>query len=157
MQVPEMVHEENELVASTDTHLDSAPSTAFLQTPNDPFRSAEETAAIPINSNNPFLSSFSQVGTPLSTVAPGMLQRLELAEAIDSSSSTGHGSASGSGGGDRDPEAIPEVDEMNGDMMEMELDEQRMRTEEGMEEGLVARQKRGMEARREEVQDMAFD
>lgn len=81
----------------------------------------EETAAIPIGSSlpgqgqhqNQFATSFSQAATPmndtfLSTLAPSVHQRLDLADQLDSSSQ-GHGSGSGI------PETLEEVEESEQD------------------------------------------
>lgn len=155
---PEAVQEQDEAIGtstSNDTQLNTAPSSAFIFVPRDSFNTApEETAAMPMNSNNPFLNSFSQAATPmnetfLSTLAPGMHQRLELAQAIESGS--GPNAAEGAGGG---------VEEVNGDMMDMELDEQRMRTERSAPESSSAldeQQARARALRSGEVEDMAME
>jgi hypothetical protein len=69
----------------------------------------DDRAGIPITNPTPHLTSFSQAATPmnetfLSTLAPGMSQRFDMAE---EGSSQGHGSGSGNVS-DRVPETLEE-------------------------------------------------
>jgi hypothetical protein len=75
----------------------------------NPHDTSEEQAGIPIINPTPHLTSFSQAATPmnetfLSTLAPGMSQRFDMAE---EGSSQGHGSGSGNVS-DRVPETLEE-------------------------------------------------
>jgi hypothetical protein len=104
--------DERQVTAVNPSHL------AMDSTSSDDIEEPETSAGIPITTNSHIAStSFSQAATPmnetfLSTLAPGMSQRFDLAD--QEGSSQGHGSTAGSG--------VPETLEEESDDM---LDERR--------------------------------